>query len=376
MQALNAIDLAGRTAERQNFVQGDNVTSRESIKPITARELAQLLDVSQSAVSRAFTEGASISPGMRSRILSTAERLGYSPNVIARILSKRSSDIVGLVVSDMQNPFHPALIEKLSRALQQIGQQCLLFNITPGNDIRQQLVAIRQYNVGAVIILVSAEVLSGTELSRATEGRTAILLNRLAPETNLASVSCDNAQGARALADHLYALGHRRAAFVGGRAGSSTNQEREHAFIARLAELGMTLIANIGTGDFSYAAGYQAAKRIANGVSTDAVFFSTDILAAGGMDGLRDAFGVAVPEEMSIVGFDDIEMASWPHYALTTYRYPAQAVVERCISILSEKSGGYGPTSTLHRITGELVVRRSTGRRDLPNSHSPPRATV
>ena len=159
---------------------------------MTARDLAKLIGVSQSAISRAFTPGASISGELRERILSSARMLGYRPNAIASILSRRKSDIVALVISDLRNPYYPPLLEKLSRGLQQLGQQSLLFNITPGVDVKQQLMALRQYNVDALVI-VSATILSGEELNLAAEGRRAVLVNRIAPDTTLTSVICDNA---------------------------------------------------------------------------------------------------------------------------------------------------------------------------------------
>jgi Transcriptional regulators len=139
-------------------------------KPITARELARLMGVSQSAVSRAFTPGTSISPELRQRVLRAAEEFDYHPNAIASMLSTRRSNIAGIVVSEMQNPFYPTLIEKLSRELQRVGLQSLMFNITRGSNIEEQLVALRKYNVDAVVV-ISATVLSGASLCWATEGR-------------------------------------------------------------------------------------------------------------------------------------------------------------------------------------------------------------
>jgi YD repeat-containing protein len=332
----------------------------EGRKPITARELGRLLGVSQSAVSRAFTPGASISPELRDRILTSAEKLGYRPNAIASSLSKQKSNIVGLLVSDFQNPFYPVLIEKLSRGLQQVGQQCLLFNVTPNSNVEQQLAALKQYNVDAVIIVVSAALLSGATLTWATEGRAAILVNRVVPESRLTSVCCDNADGARAIADHFYELGHRRVAFVGGLAGAFSNQERQKAFITRLAELGITLTGSVDADGFTYEAGYNAARQIARLRSTDAIFFANDIIAAGGMDALRDKFGVSIPSELAVAGFDDIEMARWPRYSLTTYRQPVDAIVDLSVRLLATEFRNESTHDNIHRLPGELIVRNSS----------------
>jgi DNA-binding LacI/PurR family transcriptional regulator len=328
--------------------------------PITARELAERLGVSQSAVSRAFTPGASASPAMRARILAAADQFGYSPNAIASILSKRKSNIVGLLVSDFQNPTYPIMIDKLSHGLQRAGQQCLLFNISSGIDIKRQLAAIQQYSIDAVIVLASAAILSVPALLQATAGRTAILINRIARGSGFASVCYDNAAGSRAIADHFYAIGHRRVAFVGGTSGSHTNRERQEAFVAHVRELGMTFTGNVSAGAFSYEAGYGAASGIAALKRTHAVLFSTAILAAGGMDGLREQVGLLVPQDLATAGFQEVDMTFWQRYALTAFCYSIDATAERVVRLLSGRPAVPMTQQHVHRIAGELVIRSST----------------
>jgi DNA-binding LacI/PurR family transcriptional regulator len=325
-------------------------------KTITARDLAKLLGVSQSAVSRAFTPGASISPSMRERILDGATRFGYQPNAIASILSRKRSDIVGLVVSELRNPFYPQLIEKLTRGLQEQGLQTLLFNVTPGSDVRQQMQALRQYHVDALVIL-SATVLSGVGLNWIAEGRRAVLVNRVAPDAALTCVSTDNVAAARAVADHFYALGRRRVAYVGGLGGTSTGLERQSGFITRVAECGMTLAARHIAGDYSYEGGHRCAQAIMRDGGADAIFFANDMLAMGGMDALRDAFGLRVPEDVAIAGFDDIDMARWPRYSLTTCRQPLDALVKATLQAIAQTPDD---GERVQLVDVELVVRRST----------------
>jgi DNA-binding LacI/PurR family transcriptional regulator len=323
---------------------------------ITARDLAKLLGVSQSAVSRAFTPGASISPPMRVRILEGASRFGYQPNAIASILSRRRSDIVGLVVSELRNPFYPQLIETLSRGLQEQGQQTLLFNVTPGSDVRQQMQALRQYHVDALVIL-SATVMTGADLNWIAEGRRAVLVNRVALDAGLTCVSCDNAAGARAVADHFYAMGRRRVAYVAGLPGTSTGTERQTAFITRVAECGMTLVSRQAGGDYSYEAGHRCARAIMSEGGADAIFFANDMLAIGGLDALRDVCGVRVPQDVAVAGFDDIAMAGWPRYSLTTCRQPLDALVAATLDAIAAPPGEPDPVQL---IPGDLVIRRST----------------
>ncbi len=323
-------------------------------RALTSRQLAALLGVSQSAVSRAFTPGSSISADLRERILRGAQDFGYQPNAIASMLTTRRTNIVGIVVSDMTNPFYPALIERLTQRLQRIGLQSLLFNVTPGARVEEQLLAIRTYDVDAVIV-VSATVLSERVLSWATEGRRAILLNRQSSD-GLTTICVDNVAGARAVVDHFHQIGRRSIGYVAGLTRTAVGMERQNAFLARLAELGMHLAGSVSHQAYSYEAGQRGALDLLDR-RPDAIFFASDILALGGLDALRDR-GVRIPDDIAVAGFDDIGMASWPHYALTSYRQPIedllQAVEER-LSAPEAPEGGVHLT-----IPGTLILRRST----------------
>jgi DNA-binding LacI/PurR family transcriptional regulator len=346
-------------------VTGEDGAARR--KPITARQLARLLGVSQAAVSRAFSPGASISTELRQRILRAAEELDYHPNAIASMLSTRRSNIAGIVVSEMQNPFYPPLIEKLSRELQRVGLQSLMFNVTRGSNIEEQLVALQKYNVDAVVV-ISATVLSGASLRWATEGRAAVLVNRTIPDQTLTSVSCNNVEGARAIADHFHAIGRRRVAFVGGLPHTSTNLERQNAFITRVAELGMTLAHTIPGGEYSYEAGFRAGMEIGTAGRAEAIFFANDILAIGGFDALKDGLKLRIPEDIAVAGFDDVAMTRWPRYSLTTFKQPVDAIVAKTVHLITEqlKQQDYRPTQ--NPLSGELLVRHSTvGEQPLEN---------
>ncbi|NJO37828.1 MAG: substrate-binding domain-containing protein [Rhizobiales bacterium] len=321
---------------------------------MTSRQLARLIGVSQSAVSRAFTPNSSISPALRERVLTSARELGYEPNAIAAMLSSRKTNIVGIVVSDVTNPFYPGLTGKLSQGLQRNGLQSLLFNVTPGANIEGQLAALKRYNIDAVIV-IAATVLSEPTLAWVTEGRNAVLVNRLV-SSDLMSVCCDNTHGARTIIDHLHQTGRRKIAYVAGLTGTGIALARQHAAVTRMAELGMQLAGSFSRGVYSYEAGYQAALEAA-AERPDAVMFANDILALGGFDALRDELGLDVPGDMAVTGFDDIDMASWPHYQLTTYRQPVEAIVEETLALITE-----GPRRKHRQISlaGELVVRRSS----------------
>lgn len=333
--------------------------SGEQKKPLTSRQLAAIIGVSQSAVSRAFTPGSSISPALRERILASARELGYQPNAIASMLSTNRTNIIGIVLSDMRNPFYPGLIERLTQGLQRVGRQSLLFNVTPGANIEEQLQAIRQYNVDGVIV-VSATILSEKALSWAIEGRRSVLVNRLSLDRQISTVCVDNAAGVGAIADHFHALGRHRIGYVAGMTSTLIGRERRMAFITRVAEHGMKLVAAVDAGEYTYEAGRRATlSLLEEGARPDAIFYANDILALGGMDALRDVKGLEVPEDVAVAGFDDIAMSSWPHYELTTFAQPMEEIVARAVTLICDAppEGGEAGHET---IPGRLIVRHST----------------
>ena len=327
-------------------------------RPLTSRDLAQLIGVSQSAVSRAFNPAASIAPEMRARILSAAKRLGYSPHPIARNLTGERRDVVGIVISDFANPFYSTLLDRLTQRLQEAGLQALLFNVTPGADVKQQLAALRLHNISSLIV-ISATVLSARDLLWAAEGRRMLLVNRVAGETDLQSVSCDSVAGTRDIADHFHAIGVRRVAYVGGLEHTVIARERRDAFITRIAEHGMTLTEAVTAGEYSYIAGWRAAEGLCLSKQPEAVFFANDILATGGMDALRDRRGLRVPADIKVAGFDDVAMASWPRYRLTTVQQPVDLIVEEAVKrAMPATPPCEGPQNLA--IPARLIVRHST----------------
>lgn len=327
-------------------------------KPVTARELARRLGVSQSTISRAYSQRASISPAMRARVLEAAGALRYQPNVIARSLTTRRSNIVGIVMATMTNPFYPEMLEQLTKALQQIGLQTLLFHVPPGQEVDSELPLLMQYQVEAVVI-ASATISSAMAREWTATGRPAVLINRTVPHAGVTTVSCDNEAGAREIADYLLARGHRRLAYVSGKPDTSTNVERERGFRGRLRERGVELHAVVAGEEYSYGTGYRAALQLARS-RPDAVFFANDIMAVGGMDAFRHECGLRVPDDIAVVGFDDIPMASWPSYRLTTVQQPLEQMVATTVRFLAKALEGPAYAPCAHAIPGRLIERAST----------------
>jgi DNA-binding LacI/PurR family transcriptional regulator len=335
-------------------------TERVRIGPVTAKEVARQIGVSQSAVSRAFTKNASISPEMRERVLQAAERLGYKPNAMARTLTTRRSGIVGIVMGDLTNPFYPEVLELLSKRLQQSDLQTLLFHVPPGKEVDDELPLLLQYQVDAVII-TSAIISSAMARTCAARGIPVVLFNRYVPGSGVHAVSCDNYEGGRLIARYLVELGHRRLVYVAGKRTTSTTIDRERGFTEQLRELGLALWGRDEVAEYSHEEGREATLRLFKQLPgrPDAIFYANDIMAIGGLDALRGELKLRVPEDLSVVGFDNIQMAGWPSHSLTTMRQPVAEMVEKAAQLLDLRAAGKLPRPRGHFITGQFIERSS-----------------
>src|ERR1700704_5725088 len=190
------------------------MTGRESRKAsqITAEDVARTLGVSQSTISRAFSMTASISEKTKSRVLETATALGYQPNVIARSLITRRTNIVAIVMANLVDPFYPVVLDELAQQIQSRGFQTLLFVPSQGQDVDDVLPKLLQYQVDAVV-LTSATLSSAMARVCAERKMPLVLFNRYVPGLEVHAVSCDNVAGGRRVAEYLCGLGHVRPAF-------------------------------------------------------------------------------------------------------------------------------------------------------------------
>jgi DNA-binding LacI/PurR family transcriptional regulator len=324
-------------------------------KPITSIDVAQLAGVSQSTVSRAFDPAASVAAATRDKVFAAARALGYQPNVIARSLSTQRTNIVGVIMANLTSSlFYPRVLDVLAERLQQHGKQSLLFKVGPDRPADDVLPLVLGYQVDALVIASTTP--SYETIDECTErGTPVILFNRVAPETSASSVCSDNEAGGQLVADLLLDNGHERIAFIAGIANTATNTARDRGFTGRLRERGYTdLIREQGA--YTYASGFEATRRLlALGSPPDAVFCAADIMALGAIDAAL-AEGLKIPDDLSIAGFDDIPVAGWPSYDLTTIRQPTVQMVDKVVSLVTAPDS---PIGQVHLLPGELVLRGS-----------------
>jgi DNA-binding LacI/PurR family transcriptional regulator len=327
---------------------------------VTSLDVAKRAGVSQSAVSRVFTPGASASKHTIEKVRRAAAELGYRPNVLARSLITGRSRIIGLVVAYLENYFYPEVVERLSVALQEQGYHVLVFMAAPTvGDVEGVLQEILDYQVDGIVL---ASVSMSSVLAEQCQSLDipVVLFNRDQDDSRLSSVTTDNRAGGRALADLLVSLGHQRIAYIAGFEGASTQRDRELGFREGLAAAGQELFAR-GIGNFQHPLAQEAARRMFDCAKPpDAVFVCNDHMAFAVMDVLRFELGLRIPEDVSVVGFDDVPPAAWPAYNLTTFRQRVNRMVAETVSTLIDRIEAKNAEPRRVKIDGALIVRKST----------------
>lgn len=328
-------------------------------KRITSLEVAKLAGVSQSAVSRVFTPAASSSKKTNELVRKAAAELGYRPNILARSLITGKTRIIGLVVAYLDNYFYPGALELISSALQKKGYHVLIF--MSGNkegDIANAVDEILDYQVDGII---AASVSMSSDLANrcASAGVPVVLFNRTQDDERLSAVTSDNLLGGQKVASFLLAGGHERIGYIAGWEGASTQRDREKGFKDELKRSGHKLYAR-ELGNFNLDEARQAARNMFSKKDfPDAVFIANDAMAIAVIDVIRFELGLKVPDQVSVVGYDDVPIASWPAYDLTTVRQPANQMVSETVSILMDSIDNKNTRARRIQIDGPLIVRGS-----------------
>jgi len=325
--------------------------------------------VSQSTVSRVLRGDPGVRPEARERVLKALEQTRYEPNAAARAFRTHRSGSIGVVVARLSYPLFPAMLESIGAQLARLGFRTVVWDSEHGGDLPASR-ALRQRIVDGVIL--TAATAESEFLRDATgAGGPVVLVNRTVGGYEADQVSSDNRDGGRKVARYLLRNGRERIALIGGSSHASTIRDRERGFREGLEELGSPLPPQFygQVESFSHAGhawGKVAAVRLLQlGTPPDAIFCVNDAIALGAIDGAR-SLGLRIPEDLWIVGYDDIELSSWDAYQLTTVRQPMSQMIERAISLLLARIDERDRPIAFECFANELVIRQSTARAPMP----------
>ena len=339
----------------------DGKLARKTSVPVTSFQVAHLAGVSQSAVSRSFTPGASVAPKTRAKVLEAARRLGYRPNAIARSLITSRSRIIGVVMAYLENLFYPSVLEELGRLLSAQGYHMLLFTGFKDRDSDPVFDQIMRYRVDG-IILASTGLSSALSEECAAAGIPVVLFNRTTKRDAVSSVTTNNYQGGRKIADFLVAGRHKRFAFIAGLANSSTNRDRQAGFVDGLAAHGCAK-PEFRTGNYSALEAAVAARELlALAKRPDAIFVANDHMAIAVIDVARSEFGLTLPDDLSIVGYDNVGPANWAGYSITTVSQPLDQMVAATVDLMMRQIESR-EIEAVHRVIACDLIVRSSARR-------------
>jgi LacI family transcriptional regulator len=330
-----------------------------SRKPPTLAEIAKIAGVSQMTASRALNGHAGVSRQKREELLLIAGELGYVPNRAAQKLSSGRSRILG-VIAQLHTSFTSELVVGAGSAARAAGYELLLYSLVdadrqpPGNVLQ----LLQQFADGVIVLLpYEFEYLEALAAARVP----VITVDQSDVAQQHPCIAGDSYQGARAAVVHLAELGHRRVGYITGNERLASARDRRRGFEHVRAQLGLHRHPElIAEGDYLQRGGYEAAQRLLRlRPRPTAIFAANDISALGALAAIREA-GLRVPDDLSLVGFDDIALASQVHPALTTVRQPMQQMGRAAVNTLLAMVAGIDAPSSLITLPTELVVRSST----------------
>jgi DNA-binding LacI/PurR family transcriptional regulator len=324
---------------------------------VTLKDVAELAGVSRAAVSRSFTEGASVSAKTRAKVSEAAATLGYSPNMLARSLTTRRTQLVGLVSNNFRNPVFLQIFDLFTRAIQERGLRPLLVNLSDETDPARSVQLLRQYSVDGVIVASSHVGVRFAGAFRAAGMPVVHAFGRAtaAPDVNI--VGIDNIAAGRMAADALIARGYRRLGFIGGPEHASTTQDRLQGFRDAAMSAGCAVSSSFA-GAYSHAAGETEMRRLLQASRAEAYFCADDVLSIGALSAAQEA-GLHVPQDIGIIGLNDMEMAGWSNIGLTTIHQPFEAIVRASVDLIASSFADPGRIPEVQLFPCHVVERRT-----------------
>lgn len=322
----------------------------------TIYSLAKQLQVSPSTVSRAFSDPTKVRRELRDRILSAAQQAGYRPHNAARTLSTGKSGLIGVLVPDVTNPFFPSLLAGLLKSARRREIELLFIDSAETSESEERLVSRIQGQVDAFILASPRSPVE--ELVRAIGNKPVVCINRIV--SGITSTYVDDDDAILAAVGHLRMLQHARLALIGGPRNSWTAQRRTAAAVSATASMGIELV-ELGNFPATFDGGLQAAPVLARSGATAVLAFD-DLIAFGVIAGLA-AMGLTVPDDISVIGCDDVPFASMMTPSLTTIAAPVREITDAAVDLVFDLLEDSAREAAVVPLRSTLVVRGTTTRK-------------
>jgi DNA-binding LacI/PurR family transcriptional regulator len=327
-------------------------------KRVTSYDVAREAGVSQSAVSRVFRPGFSVSKKTREKVIATANEMGYRPNAIARMLITKQSGMVAVIISSRANVNYPEVLSQLNKHLADKNKRVLLFTLDDAAGLDELLDNIWTFQVDGVIALAAHFEHDSLE-KFAQQQIPVVLYNRNVADSNANTVCCNHEKGIKQLIDLLENSGHKSYLLIAGPQDSDVANERKQIAQKHLKASGYTDVPVI-YGDYSYQSAREVfAQWSKYNVIPDAVICSNDIMAIGVIDEAKENLNLKVPDDLSVVGFDGVSASRWFNYQLTTIQQPLEQLTKAAVDILIERIENPDSAPESRVLSGTLIKGNS-----------------
>jgi LacI family transcriptional regulator len=325
---------------------------------VTSHDVARLAGVSQPTVSRALRDSPKVSSETKERVRRAAEVLGYVLSETGRALSSGRTHRLGLLLTDLENQFYPHVISPIHHELESLGYQLVLQ--TESSDtgrVAERLIA----NSLDGVLLATTTSTSVLPLRLRDRRIPFVYFNRTTESVEADSATVDPEIGMRELADAIVGLGHRRLGAIFGPTDTSTGEQRERSLRSALGGHGIGIAGDRTIrGPFDFATGYDGTKALLGMPTPPTVIVcGNDVVAFGSLNAARE-LGVRVPDQVSVVGFDDLPAANWALIQLTTVQFDLDAMARRAGSLLVERIEGDPDAPWRHEVFASKLVRRGS----------------
>ena len=325
----------------------------------TSQDVAKLAGVSQSAVSRCFTKNASISSRTKLRVIEAAKKLRYKPQTFSRLSSSENeSGLVGVILPYVTNRYYPEVLTELHEALRISGYRILLITTDDGEELDDRL--IQHYLKDKLIAIISATKPTETFVTSCTERRIQVIAyNRNWNIPTTSSVACDHRMGGEMIAKLFIEKDHQHIGLIKGPTGSYVSQQRCKGFLDQLKKTSNVKV-DSEDGFFTYEGGQKAAEKLLQNKKISAIFCADDTMAFGCLDFVKRKTKLKIPHNIEIVGFDDISVANWKAYNLTTIRQPIRQMAKLTTQLIGDYLEDVEFEPVNHLIQGRLINRKTT----------------